>query len=80
MVARRSVTDYGRALDPEGYFFIVGGFLSAFFQVVLLGALISSRGSQKLGIHAYDTNNRQDLDELAGLFEAGIVVPVMSGR
>ena len=77
VVAYRSVFDYRRALSPEGVFLIVGGSLTTFLQVLILGALISRMGSKKLGPNAYDANNRDDLAFLAELFEAGKVVPVI---
>jgi NADPH:quinone reductase-like Zn-dependent oxidoreductase len=77
VIAHRSVFDYRRALSPEGKFFIIGGSLGTFLQVVLVGALISRSGSKKLGINAYDMNNREDYGALEELFEAGKVVPVM---
>jgi NADPH:quinone reductase-like Zn-dependent oxidoreductase len=76
VVAHRSVFDYRRALSPEGVFLIVGGSLTTFLQVVILGALISRMGSKKLGLNAYDANNKEDLAFLAELFESGKVVPV----
>ncbi len=76
-VAHRSVFDYWRALSPEGHFMIVGGSLGTFLQVMVLGTLISRIGSKKLGLNKYETNNREDLAELAALFEAGKVVPVI---
>jgi NADPH:quinone reductase-like Zn-dependent oxidoreductase len=79
VVARRSVSDYRRALSPEGMFFVVGGSLKTFLQVLIVGGLISSRGGQTLGINAYDANNREDLASLAELFESGDVVPVIDG-
>jgi len=80
VVAHRSVFDYWRALSPEGIFIIVGGSLATFLQVVILGALISRIGSKKLGLNAYDSNNKEDLAFLAELFEAGKVVPVIDKR
>jgi NADPH:quinone reductase-like Zn-dependent oxidoreductase len=80
VVAHRSVFDYQRALTPEGVFIIVGGSLGTFLQVVLLGALISRSGGKKLGINAYDPNNREDLAILEELFEGGQVVPVIDRR
>jgi NADPH:quinone reductase-like Zn-dependent oxidoreductase len=80
VVAHRSFFDYRRALSPEGRFIIVGGSLGTFLQVVLLGALISRSGSKKLGLNAYDPNNRDDFAALEGLFEAGKVVPVIDRR
>jgi len=77
VVAKRSVFDYRRALSPEGHFMIVGGSLGTFLQVVVFGTLISKIGSKKLGLNKYEANNREDLAELAELFEAGKVVPVI---
>ena len=77
VVAYHSVFDYRRALKPTGVFIIVGGSLGTFLQVVILGALISKMGSKKLGINAYDPNNKEDLAFLAELFESGDVVPVI---
>jgi NADPH:quinone reductase-like Zn-dependent oxidoreductase len=77
VVGHRSVFDYRRALSPEGIFMIVGGSLGSFLQVVLLGTLISRMGSKKLGLNKYEINNREDYAELAELFEAGKVVPVI---
>jgi len=80
VVAYRSVFDYRRALSPEGIFLIVGGSLTTFLQVLILGALISRMGSKKLGLNAYEPNNKEDLAFLAELFEAGKVVPVIDRR
>jgi NADPH:quinone reductase-like Zn-dependent oxidoreductase len=80
VVAHRSVFDYQRALTPEGIFIIVGGSLATFLQVVFLGALISRMGSKRLGLNAYEPNNREDLAILEELFEAGKVVPVIDRR
>jgi NADPH:quinone reductase-like Zn-dependent oxidoreductase len=80
VVAYRSVFDYRRALKPGGIFIIVGGSLGTFLQVVILGAVISKMGSRKLGINAYDPNNKADLAFLAELFESGDIVPVIDRR
>ncbi len=77
VVAYRSVFDYRRALSPEGRFIIVGGSLTTFLQVLIIGALMSRMGSKRLGLNAYDANNREDLAYLAELFESGKVVPVI---
>ncbi|MFC2023186.1 NAD(P)-dependent alcohol dehydrogenase [Chloroflexota bacterium] len=80
VVAHRSVFDYRRALSPDGRFIIVGGSLATFLQVVIVGSLISRMGSKRLGINAYDANNREDYASLEELFETGKVVPVIDRR
>jgi len=77
VVAYRSIFAYWRALSPEGMFFIIGGSLDTFLQVVILGTLISRIGSKKIGLNAYDSNNKKDLAFLEELFEVGKVVPVI---
>ncbi len=80
VVAYRSIFDYWRALSPEGIFVIVGGSLATFLQVVILGTLISRIGSKKIGLNAYDSNNKEDLAFLEELFKVGKVVPVIDRR
>jgi NADPH:quinone reductase-like Zn-dependent oxidoreductase len=77
VVAYRSIFDYRRALSPEGIFIIVGGSLSTFLQVLTLGTLISRIGSKKLGLNAWEQNNKEDLALLTEFFETGKVVPVI---
>ena len=77
VVAYRSIFAYKRALNPNGIFIMIGGSLVTFLQVVLLGALISRIGSKKLGLNAWEPNNKEDLALLAELFETGKVVPII---
>jgi len=80
VVAYRSVIDYWRALSPEGIFILVGGSFGTFFQVLTLGTLISRIGSKKLGLNAWEQNNKEDLALLTELFETNKVVPVIDRR
>ena len=80
VVAHRSVFDYRRDLTPEGKFYIVGGTLRSFLQVVIIGALIGRIENRYLGINAYELNDREDLAFLAELFEAGKVVPIIDRK
>jgi len=80
VVAHRSIFAYRRALSPEGIFVIVGGSLSTFLQVILLGTLFSRTGSKKLSLNVWDQNSKEDLAFLTKLFEAGMVVPVIDRR
>jgi NADPH:quinone reductase-like Zn-dependent oxidoreductase len=80
VAAYRSVFDYNRALNPGGIFMMVGGSVSTLLQVLFLGALISRLGNKRIGLNAWEPNNREDLAFLAELFEAGTVLPVIDSR
>jgi len=70
-VGNRSVSDYRRALSPDGIC-AVAGFtsLSRLFQVMLLGG-------KKIGLMATAKGNKKDLLFIKELLEAGKVVPVI---
>jgi NADPH:quinone reductase-like Zn-dependent oxidoreductase len=70
------ISDYKRALSPEGIYVCAGGSLAQYFQALLLGPLISMMGSKKLG-SMYGNPNQKDYVLLIELFEAGKVVPVI---
>ncbi len=72
----RSISNYKRALSPEGIYVCAGGSLAQYFQAVLLGPLISMTGSKKLG-SMYTKPNQKDLVFLIELVEAGKVIPVI---
>jgi NADPH:quinone reductase-like Zn-dependent oxidoreductase len=77
-VGNRSVSDYKRALKPNGQC-VVAGFttLSHLFQVILLGAWVSRNGGQKIGIMGMAQANKKDLLLIKELLEAEKVAPVI---
>jgi NADPH:quinone reductase-like Zn-dependent oxidoreductase len=77
-VARRSLSSYKRVLNPGGLFVMVGGSRSAIFQAAFLGPLYSRDGDKHLGLNVWsEPYNKEDMDFLEELFEAGDVVPVI---
>lgn len=77
-VGNRSVSDYRRALRPDGTCVVVGfTTLSHLFQVILLGAWVSRRGRQQIGLMGVAQPNQADLLTIKELLEAGHVVPVI---
>jgi len=78
VVASRSIFDNKRALEPDGIFIYVGGTTSAIFQALILGSFISRTGSKTIGVEmSAEPNNKEDLEYLAELFEAGKVLPII---
>jgi len=77
-VGNRSVSDYQRALSPNGIC-AVAGFttMSRLFQVIFLGAWVSKTGSKKIGRMETAKPNKKDLVFIKELLEAGKVVPVI---
>jgi NADPH:quinone reductase-like Zn-dependent oxidoreductase len=71
-----SLSDYRRALSPEGIYVCAGGTYAQYFQALLLGPFISMTGSKKMG-SMYGNPNQKDFVFLIALFEAGKVVPAI---
>ncbi|MDB9495921.1 NAD(P)-dependent alcohol dehydrogenase [Spirulina major CS-329] len=72
--AYRSVFDWLPALTPSGTYVLVGGSTARFFQVMLLGSAIAKlTGHPIKGL--VSAPNREDLQRLTDLIEAGQVVP-----
>ncbi len=72
----KSISDYERALSPNGTYVMTGGSNKQMFQAMLLGPWKSRRGSKKMG-NLMAKPNTKDLDFMKGLLEAGKVVPVI---
>ena len=77
IVANRSISDYMRALSPNGNYVAV-----AFNPVtIFLGSLISMTGSKKVGsLTTTEKTKVKDLVYMKELIEAGKVVPVIDRR
>src|SRR5881227_2805630 len=74
-----SISDYKRALNPEGVYVQTGGSNAQLFQAMLLGPLVSRTGRQKMGNSAHKPNQR-DLIFMKELLEASKVKPVIDRR
>jgi NADPH:quinone reductase-like Zn-dependent oxidoreductase len=72
------ISDYKRALSPEGIY-VATGPTAQLFQAMLLGPFMSMTGSKKMGSSAM-TPNKKDLVFMKELLEAGKVVPVIDRR
>ncbi|HET9130410.1 MAG TPA: NAD(P)-dependent alcohol dehydrogenase [Terriglobia bacterium] len=70
-----SIFDYRRALKPAGRYVVVGGDLTQMFQALVLGPFLSRSGKKMTGMMTRP--NRDDLDYLRDLIEAGHFVPVV---
>lgn len=75
VAAHHSIFDCRRVLAPGGSYVMVGGASGRIIETMLLGPLISLAGSRKMGILAHKPN--EGLADLAALFEAGMVVPLI---
>jgi NADPH:quinone reductase-like Zn-dependent oxidoreductase len=77
-VGNHSISDYKRALKPQGVC-VVAGFTSLrlLFQHMILGPRRSKAGGQRVGLMPTMKPNQQDLAFMKVLIEDGKVVPVI---
>ncbi len=73
----RSISDYRRALSPEGIYVHTGGSVAQMSQAMIQGPWISMTGSQKMGSMGVAKPNQNDLVIMKELLEAGKVKPVI---
>ncbi len=77
-VGNRSITDYKRALTPQGICAIAGFTnLRLLFTHMLLGPRQSKAGGKQVGLMNTATVNKKDLMVIKELLESGKVVPVI---
>ncbi|MEX0927351.1 MAG: NAD(P)-dependent alcohol dehydrogenase [Dehalococcoidia bacterium] len=79
VVGYRSVFDCRRALAAGGVYVMIGGATGRIAQTALMGPFISRTSGKKMGLLLHKPN-REDLDFVAELVEAGKVAPVVGGR
>ena len=70
------ISDYRRALSPEGAYVATGGSMAQTFEAMLQGPIISMRGSKKMS-NMLVKPNKDDLIFVKDLIEAGKVVPTI---
>jgi NADPH:quinone reductase-like Zn-dependent oxidoreductase len=77
-VANRSVSDYKRALKPNGIC-VIAGFttLSRLFEHIIMGSWVSKTSDKKIGLMDVANTNPQDLVFLKELLEAKKIAPVI---
>ncbi|MCB0174918.1 MAG: NAD(P)-dependent alcohol dehydrogenase [Anaerolineae bacterium] len=75
VVARRSISDYKRALTPQGTFVVIGGSIATILQTATLGTWYSKSGGKQMSLLMHRPN--KDLASIIALFESGQVVPVI---
>ncbi len=70
------ISDYKRALSPNGIYVMVGGAGAQLTEAIVLGPWISMTGSKKMG-SILQRQNQSDLVFMKELIEAGKVKPVI---
>jgi NADPH:quinone reductase-like Zn-dependent oxidoreductase len=80
-VGNRSISDYQRALKPQGVC-VIAGFtnLRLLFEHMILGPRRSKAGGQQVGLMPTMKPNKQDLAFMTELLETGKVKPVIDRR
>jgi NADPH:quinone reductase-like Zn-dependent oxidoreductase len=71
----RPILDYKRALNPDGAYVMTGGSMAQVFQA-MAGPLVAMGSGKKMG-NLYHRANREDLNFMREVIEAGRVKPVI---
>jgi NADPH:quinone reductase-like Zn-dependent oxidoreductase len=72
------ISEYLRALSPEGIYVVAGGSMLQLIQAGSQGRRISKTGSQKTSIVSL-VQSREDLNFMKELLESGKVIPIIDG-
>jgi NADPH:quinone reductase-like Zn-dependent oxidoreductase len=72
------ISDYLRALSPDGIYVVAGGSMLQLFQAARQGRWASKTGSQKIFVTSL-VQSQKDLIFMKELLESGKVVPVIDG-
>jgi 2-desacetyl-2-hydroxyethyl bacteriochlorophyllide A dehydrogenase len=72
----RPLVEYRRALKPQGTYVMAGGSGNQLTEAIVMGPFVSRRGGQTVTSFVASPN-ADDLTFIAGLIEAGKVVPVI---
>ena len=73
IAARQSVLHYRKSLTAGGSYVLIARSLAGFVQAFLVGGGISLAGRRSMGVFGWTPSNRDDLDFLAGLCDAGSI-------
>ncbi len=75
-----SLSDYKRALSPEGTYVCTGGTLPQLFESMLKGPLMSKKGGKQLTALGPVKQSQEDLVVLKEILEAGKFIPFIDRR
>lgn len=71
---------YSRALGPTGRYVCAGGNVRQFLQALLLGPVMSRSGGKRMKSMGIAKVNRDDLETLGEMLDAGTIAPVIDAR
>lgn len=77
LLCTKNLTKCLSVVKKDGYFIMLGGSTKNLLKVLVMGPLLSRIWKRKVELGRWNTNNHEDLNHLARLYQEGTIKPII---